>query len=272
MKHHYVPVFHLKEFTRCGCEDNPIYVLDKILKRGWTRTPLSVACEHDFYRVDEVDATDPHVVEKTFAREFEPKWRHVTRKIIEGDTMPGQLGLRDLLKFVAFSAARVPHLRQAFLEELKEDNTTEEDIDTKSTGHRRYELDLMDEMAKRIYFIIQSWHWHLCAVSNGSPDLICSDVPVCLTHRDKGARTPAYAYGVGDRFLTFPLGKRHLLVARPEGDAVMDWLDTELVAITNGRTALRARQVFSGEQDFVWLNNQGTVAYAEDFKVAFGIA
>ena len=72
-KHHYVPNFYLKGFTKEGTEDGRIWVTDTKLKNQWPSSPKNSASEKDFYRAQLVQHPDPMWFEKLMANQVEPQ-------------------------------------------------------------------------------------------------------------------------------------------------------------------------------------------------------
>jgi len=253
----------LKEFTPSISEDGTLYVFDKELKRSWPGNPKSVGYQNHFNRVDFGKGIDPFVTEKVLGNDFETHWSSCLRDTIRTNTLPDDDDLGHLIIFVAFAASRVPLLRKIMKESFEADGELiPDDI-------QNIQVEAMWDTALQIQQQIQRWTWTLCNVASDAPNLICSDCPVCLTDREHGGRIFPYAYGTDKPLLTIPLGKRHALVGIDTDEPVVQTIDRELVAITNGRTAYRASQIYSGESDFVWYTNDGTVADAEAFKSAF---
>ncbi|MCK4348666.1 MAG: DUF4238 domain-containing protein, partial [Thermoplasmatales archaeon] len=51
-RHHYLPQAYLAAFTRTGSKDDQFFVLDVHSGRPFSTSPINVAVERDFNRVD----------------------------------------------------------------------------------------------------------------------------------------------------------------------------------------------------------------------------
>lgn len=109
-KHHYVPQFYLAGFSNTGTKDGQLYVLDKDQRKQWIRSVRDTAHKRDYHSVDL--GSDSMVVEKKLAT-IEGQQSIVLQKIIDEQLLPSpdSQEFADLMGFVAFTAVRVPFIR-----------------------------------------------------------------------------------------------------------------------------------------------------------------
>lgn len=85
-RHHYLPQAYLAAFTDTGQKNGRFNVLDVRNGRSFRTSPLNVAAERDFNRVD-IEGYSPDVIEQALAP-FEAQAVDAIRKIIETREFP----------------------------------------------------------------------------------------------------------------------------------------------------------------------------------------
>jgi hypothetical protein len=109
--------------------------------------------------------------------------------------------------------------------------------------------------------LLSIYSWELIRVAVGTPDLICSDVPIKVYSED----TTKVLTGIEDLepnlSIQFPIDRRLLLVGNLDKPAFhpAGQLDTEQVALVNRRTKLAARSLCLPSNQYVYIDDDGTV-------------
>jgi hypothetical protein len=119
-KHHYVPQCYLKGFARNRSKKSQLYVVDSSVKRAFVTTPLNVAAERDFNRI-EVDGEDPNLIESSYA-EFEANLAPALVRMDAKGDFPDDADRALILELVALLAVRNPGRRKA-MRKFKEETT-----------------------------------------------------------------------------------------------------------------------------------------------------
>ncbi len=119
-KHHYVPQCYLKGFARNRNKKSQLYVVDSKLKRAFVTSPLNVAAERDFNRI-EIDGEDPNLIESSCA-EFEAKLAPALVRMDDRGDFPDDDDRASILELVAILAVRNPGRREA-MRQFKEETT-----------------------------------------------------------------------------------------------------------------------------------------------------
>ena len=109
-KHHYIPQFYLRGFTKTNSNDGKLYVFDKSRVRSWDSSPKNAAHQNDFYAIDVNDTDDKMFVEKELSN-LEGKWSSVLKWVIENESVPADELFDELMMFVAFMYSRTPKIR-----------------------------------------------------------------------------------------------------------------------------------------------------------------
>ena len=76
------------------------------------------------------------------------------------------------------------------------------------------------------------------------------------------------AFGTPNTIVSFPLTRRMAMVSLLEADLGPTRLDRSEVAAVNSMTAMYANQLYSAEEDFVWLMKDYRVGTASDLLAA----
>lgn len=291
-KHHYVPEFLLAAFTPNGTKDDYLCVLDQTQLKRWRVKPAEVAFQKDFYRV-QGPGFEPDAVEKSFAV-FESAAATVIKQILETEQLPIGEDFNVLITFVAFSAMRVPRVRKVFsdpvkhmlkktllmslstperwrdaVERMKRDgvdlgkNTSYEKMKEFAESDRytieidnAWHLKTLVDAVKNVYPLLRNRHWRLLItadVREGS--FISSDDPVGLVWTSEDVPTfYGPGFGMPDTEVTLALSKRLAIAGSFEGTSGIVMAHRGSIAAINSRTAVGARNLYSAQEDFFWVD------------------
>ena len=300
-RHHYVPEFHLAAFTEAGTPNGRLWVYDLARVRQWGPCrPREVAFQRDFNRVDELK--DPDAYEKGFAL-VESTIAPAFRGVIFNESLPswGQEFV-DLLNLVALAMIRSPRTREmleasqvalayrtaeGMLEtpekwseiRAKMEAAGEKPAEVSYEEMRAFALDrsrsyvevgkgsllnLSVELTDMILPELLARHWGIGIAPDDSPGFVCSDQPVSLEwmHRRSNGMIPGFRHA--GTMAIFPLGRRIVLLGTRERIRKKVLLSHERVAWINTCTIEASQgQVFVGQQEFDWLDQEGAIRPAQ---------
>lgn len=285
--------------TRSGQADDDLYVFDATRQKRWKSTPAGTAHQKDFHAVDLGNGEDPMAVEKKLAQ-LEGQWATVVKNVVERKAIPSDESVGNLMVFIGFMAIRVPRIRDVlsdfigrvskaqihlnlatkegrtgFRNEVEESSkrrlTDEEfeglvefvssgnyDVNFDQTWHVQEMLRLGFQLAP----LLSLRHWHVQVAATDAPDLICSDSPVVPVYATPMPGLIPAAFGTPNTIVSIPLNRRIALTSMLEPGLVSGELDSEAVAAMNSTTASHASQLFSPEEDFVWMMKGGKIGNA----------
>jgi len=240
-KHHYVPQGYLAAFTNTGNKDGQFYVLDVQSGRAFRTSPLNVAAQRDFNRVD-IEGHTPDALENALSP-FEGEAAAAIRRVIDTRSYPNDTDWNLILNLLALIAVRNPRLRKSFNssreqvfrrvgdllasdKKLWERHLTKARADGEELpkvsfeefksfiDRGQYELVFHPEGNLRVEFhaldevlpLLGHRHWSVLVAPDNGPEFICSDHPVTLMW--KGAREGPVGYGLRETEVFFPLGRR----------------------------------------------------------------
>ena len=303
-KHHYIPQFYLRGFTKTNSNDGKLYVFDKSRVRSWDSSPKNAAHQNDFYAIDVNDTDDRMFVEKELSN-LEGKWSSVLRWVIENESVPADESFDELMLFVAFMYSRIPKIRnktKGFADKLIKSIKDQMIATPESQKQLRLQLENLgilysDERYKELISFIkdrecalkndQSFHivnmfegalevalslsqrnWQIWKAKDDASDLICSDFPVSLFRpmTDNSPLPPLLASQ--DTKVIFPINRRIALVGMFEKLLPKYEMDENDVAVVNRITLMNADQLYSSEKNFVWTTNEASVGKREDLEHA----
>lgn len=241
-RHHYLPQAYLAAFTDTGQKDGQFNVLDVQSGRSFRTSPINVAAERDFNRLD-IEGYSPDVIEQALAP-FEGQAVAAIRKVIETEEFPSADDWNWILNLLGLIAVRNPQLRESFnysreqvmhrigdllvsdkkiwdhhVKKAREsgqdidDNVSFEEVKQFVEG-RKYQIEFSPGGNLRVEFhafdkllpILGQRTWSVLVAPPGGPEFICSDHPVTLVW--KGSRFGPVGYGSRDTEVFFPLGRR----------------------------------------------------------------
>ena len=85
-RHHYLPQAYLADFTSVGSKNGQFHVFDVQTRHSFRTTPLNVAIERDFNRLDVKDRA-PDAIEKVLAS-FEAQATPAIQRVIQSQASP----------------------------------------------------------------------------------------------------------------------------------------------------------------------------------------
>ena len=241
-RHHYLPQVYLGAFTETGLKDGQFNVLDVESGRSFRTSPINVAVERDFNRVD-IEGHSPDAIEQALAS-FEAQAVTAIRKVIETEEFPNDDEWNWILNLLGLIAVRNPQLRKSFnhsheqvihcigdllvsdktiwdrhVKKAREsgeninDNVSFEDV-KQFVEERKYQIEFSPEGNLRVEFnafdkllpILGQRTWSVLVAPHDGPEFICSDHPVTLVW--KGGRSGPVGHGLRGTEVFFPLGRR----------------------------------------------------------------
>ena len=241
-RHHYLPQVYLRAFTDTGLKDGQFNVLDVQSGRSFRTSPINVAVERDFNRVD-IEGHSPDAIEQALAP-FEAQAVTAIRKVIETEEFPSDDDWNWILNLLGLIAVRNPQLRQSFnssheqvihrigdllvsdkkiwdhhVKKARESGQSiDEDVSFEDAKQfvegRKYEIEFSPEGNLRVEFhafdkllpILGQRAWSVLVAPHDGPEFICSDHPVTLVW--KHGRSGPVGYGLRETEVFFPLGRR----------------------------------------------------------------
>lgn len=241
-RHHYVPQAYLAAFTSTGLKDGQFCVLDVQTGRAFRTSPLNVAAERDFNRVD-VEGHSPDAIERALAP-FEGEAVAAIRRVIESQTFPNDSDWNLILNLLGLIAVRNPKLRGSFNHAREQvlrriadllvsdekiwdhhaktareagedigDSVSFDDI-RRFVEEGKYRIEFHPEGNLRVEFkalddllpLLGQRVWSVLVAPAEGPEFICSDHPVTLVW--KGGRSGPVGFGLKETEVFFPLGRR----------------------------------------------------------------
>ncbi len=302
-KHHYVPQCYLKGFARNRSKKSQLYVVDLTLKRAFVTTPLNVAAERDFNRID-IDGEDPNLIESSYA-EFETKLAPALVRMDERGDFPDDADRAVILELVALLAVRNPGRREA-MRQFKEETTrrlmelaaanrqrwetqrqkaadagvesaadlTYEEvrefvergdytIDVPTTKHVEQELKSLTT----VYNLLHRRNWVVVRAAPASGGFVTSDHPVTLCWDDKDMEGGFYPPGFGLHGTTVfcPVSKGLAIRGRFDGRVGAVELPLDKVAGINSLAIFHAgRQIYAENDRFRFFDKRLMLRYGQD--------
>ncbi len=291
-RHHYVPAFHLAQFTVDGRRDSRLFVFDQSQIKSWPSTPDGTAHQRDFYAVDLGSEVHPATFESEVLSELDGKFSEVIRQVVSDKQVPEGDDLNTLLNFVATSMARVPRIRQLvnqvashvayekvrslistdegwkYFLSLSQDDcgplSKEDERNFRQSildGAYDMALDNTSHVQQMVVFVdgalplLAERNWSVGFAAEHSPDLVCSDVPVSVGLNEHFNDSDQIHLAHPQTTVMMPLSRRAILIGAYE-----QWRKTfqvsELgVLLLNSYTIREAKQVFSAAEDFSYLGD-----------------
>lgn len=292
-RHHYLPQAYLAAFTRTGSKDDQFFVLNVHSGRPFSTSPINVAVERDFNRVD-IEGRSIDAIEQALSP-FEEQAVMAIRNVIESEKFPNEEDCNWILNLLGLIAVHNPQLRKSFnrsreqlihcigdllvsdkkiwehhvkkAREFVENINDDVSFDNMKQfiEERKYRLEFSPEGNLRVEFhafdkllpILGQRTWSVLVAPNDGPEFICSDHPVTLVW--KSGKVGSVGYGLKETEVFFPLGRNigfYGVFETPLKPAVK--LKPDHVAMMNRRVILNAeRHVFSAlESFFMWHDGQ----------------
>ena len=292
-RHHYLPQAYLAAFTSTGLKDGHFCVLDVQTGHAFRTSPLNVAAQRDFNRVD-VEGRSPDAIERALAP-FEGEAVAAIRRVIEAQTFPNDSDCNLMLNLLGLIAVRNPKRRSSFnnlreqvlrrvADSLVSDKKVWDDHVKsarkvgKDIGDRvsfddvrrfvedgQYRIEFHPEGNLRVEFntfgellpLLGQRIWSVLVAPSEGPEFICSDHPVTLVW--KGGRSGPVGFGLKETEVFFPLSRRvgfYGVYETPWKPVVT--CEPKHVARMNRRVAWNSeRHVYSAKESFfVWHEGQ----------------
>ena len=292
-RHHYLPQAYLAQFTETQSKDGYLYAFDMETGRSFRTTPLNVATQRDFNRVD-IEGHPPDAIENALSS-FEGQAVLAIRRVIETRRFPDDQDCNLILNLLGLIAVRNPKLREAFnnareasLRKISETLVSKKELwerQTKAANEAGYEVpkhasyedakrfvesgkysfEFHPEGNLRIEFktfdeilpLLGKRTWTVLVAPDDGPEFICSDHPVTITW--KGGRSGPIGLGLENTEVYFPLGRRvGFLGVFEDYPRPVERCKPRYVARMNARVARNAlRQTYSaGNRISIWINNE----------------
>lgn len=288
-----MPQAYLAAFTSTGLKDGQFRVLDVQTGHAFRTSPLNVAAQRDFNRVD-VEGHSPDAIERALAP-FEGEAVAAIRRVIETQAFPTDSDWNLILNLLGLIAVRNPKLRGSFNHSrdqvlrrigdllvsdkkiwdhhVKKACETGEDIGEsvsfddvrRFVEEGKYRIEFHPEGNLRVEFnafdkllpLLGKRIWSVLVAPPEGPEFICSDHPVTLVR--KGGRSGPVGFGLKETEVFFPLGRRvgfYGVFEAPLKPVVTCKADR--VATMNRRVAWNSeRHVYSAQKNFfVWHEGQ----------------
>ena len=288
-RHHYLPQTYLAPFTSTGSKTDQFFVLDLSGGRPFSTSPINVAVERDFNRID-IEGQSIDAIEQALSP-FETGAAIAIRNVIETEKFPNDEDCNWILNLLGLIAVRNPQRRKSFNRSREQSINCIGDIlisDKKIWEHhlkkaresgeninddvpfddvkrfieeRKYRIEFSPGSNLRVEFhafdkllpILGQRTWSVLVAPNNGPEFICSDHPVTLI--SKSGKDGPLGYGLKETEVFFPLGRRvgfYGVFETPLRPVVK--LEPYQVARMNERVALNAeRHVFSALESFFML-------------------
>jgi hypothetical protein len=286
-RHHYLPQVYLAGFTDTGEKDGQFHVLDICSGASFRTSPINVAVERDFNRVD-VEGKPPDIIEQELSP-FEERAGQGIRNVNHTNIFPSDEDFNWIINLLCLIAVRNPQLRESFnrsreltmhaigdlivsdekiwIHHLKKaqkagyvgDHNVSFDEIKRFIEERKYTIEFTSEGNLRVEFdafgkilqLLGQRTWSLLVAPTSGPDIICSDHPVALTWKYLGKRGPI-GYGLKNTEVFFPLGPRTGLYGVYEDPLPhVVHINPAQVAFMNTRVSNSAeRHVFSTKDTF----------------------
>lgn len=110
-RHHFLPQGYLAGFTDTGRRDGSLHVLDIKTRRSFSTSPLNVAVEKDFKRI-EIQGRAPDAVETALAP-IEDQAIQAIRRVIDREEFPNDGDFNLILNLLSLAIAQNPKSRRA---------------------------------------------------------------------------------------------------------------------------------------------------------------
>lgn len=289
-RHHYLPQSYLALFTDKGTKQGQFFVLEVESGRTFRTSPINVAVELDFNRID-IDGHPPDVIENALAP-LEQEAVQAIANAVATEEFPIDDDYSSILNLICLIAVRNPFFRKSFnrareqtiyqlcdllvsdkrlwehhvrkaredgekipdsasFEEMKRFIEEQEfEIEFRPEDNLRVELNSFDNILP----ILGERTWSLIIAPTDGPEFICSDHPVAIDW--KFGRQGPIGLALRETEVFFPLSRRAGFYGTFE-DPLQKVVHAKPgnVATMNRRVAFNAeRHVFSPLESFaVWI-------------------
>jgi hypothetical protein len=265
-KHHYVPKFYLKGFTKEATVDGKLWVIDLEKRKVWQSSPINSAVEVDFYAGDLGPDVDPMWLEKALGEQVEPLMAQVLEFILDTRSIPPCGQAYDIfLNLLATSLVRGQTMRmtnsKVFDLELKrlirekgqsgpiqcpsvfQEHTDSFQFDFDRITH----LKAMLRQTQAALELMSLRDWTVRVVAEDVPDLICSESPVGLVPL---AEQVPDVWLDPNALVVMPLNRRVVVIGMLTECPLPEYVDLRLLAHINAATTRGTNQVYCSEPHF----------------------
>lgn len=292
-KHHYLPQFYLKGFTK---EENKgkLFVFDKNICNQWLSLPKNIAYENDLYKMekDEDISADEDSLEQSFA-EFESMVAPIIKEMEERKIIPKGEDFILLINFIALIHCRLPSVNEQSIrplldnakkqlemvasnKDLYESIIKSEGIECKYNYDEmkefltsdRYAVEaeqnskmkmLIDQIDKAIPLLLgRKWSLLLCDDDLGG--FICSDNPVVQISLFELPSCISRELEIRCTEITIPLSKNMAMIGKIDFEEEYGFIKPRLLAEINKRTLNNSvRFLYSSSKDFIFNDENDSI-------------
>ncbi len=294
-RHHYIPQSYLAAFTDTKKKTGSLHVFDIIRKKKFKTSPVNIALERDFNKI-EIDACPIDALENKLS-EFEGNIISSLNAVNATLKFPDSEQLNDILNLLCLLAVRNPKTRDQFnhfrrqshdmLSDLLVQNKkiyqnaiisarrrgfikdSDRDIEYEEMlgfiKNRRYKIEIPTQanivvefsLFDKILQLLGERHWSILISSCFCPEFICSDHPVTLVSKNQ---QHYYGYGSRNTEIFFPIGPRICLYGTFEDPLKYTvYPNAKKVASINNVIADNARSCIYSSRETFYILTQGSI-------------
>lgn len=306
-RHHFISKFQLTSFTPTGSRHDRLWVTDQKSGKRWQSLIDNIAFEKDLYRIEvgEKEGLEPDILESKIFSDIETNVSRIIKTIETTLQLPDGEDFFKLIDFIALLFCKNPthrkltskpleDLNKMILKEItssrerwesiqarmrKDGYTIDEDYEgfkefVESDNYtiqisQNYLIQLMLYSYKVLTPTLLRRKWSLAIAPDESGGFICSDNPVSLVWTKPIPDFWSPGFGMTNTELTVPLTRNFALVSRFEGQSEQGFATLKTIASINSRTGMYSdRFVYSAWENFLWVNNSGSVCNSHDLIAA----
>jgi Protein of unknown function (DUF4238) len=268
VKHHYIPVFYLKQWAGA---DKRVCTMRKVQSGLWVDrlSPKGTGYKKDLYRIENVAPEEAQSFESVFLKLTDNDASLALKKLLRRDRnwtdKLRSAWARFILSLLFRNPEAVTRIRDHVLEmwrvgfELVRDNYNpaennnipfEQFSASHPIGHveaAQFLKDIIDN--QRIAPDLMSMHWHVKTLEKSTTLLMTSDRPLDMPH-----------LGDPNAYLALPIGPQHLFIATRKPDFVQRFIDpishTAIARTSNKAVVRQARE-------YVWAANDDSAPFVQ---------
>ncbi|MCW9047141.1 MAG: DUF4238 domain-containing protein [Gammaproteobacteria bacterium] len=283
-RHHYLPQSYLASFTSSGYKEGQLYVLDVTNGHTFRTSPLNVAAERDFNRVD-IEGHPPDAIENALSS-FEGEAKAAIQRVIDTQSFPVDDDWNLIINLLGLIAVRNPKMRSMFngsreqtlriignmlasdkvmwehqMSKARESGEAFSDkitferfkrfveesdytIEFHPEGNLRVEFKALDKLLP----LLGERIWSVLIAPPDGPDFICSDHPVALSW--KSNNSGPVGFGLKNTEVFFPLSPRVGFYGSYEDPL------KQIVICCPGNVATMNRRIYMNSERHVFSTNE----------------